>query len=121
MKSKNLFDSFRHAFDGIFAVIKQERNMKIHICCACLVIIFGCLFRISPDEWFVCIGWIAAVISAELFNTAIEIALDLAMPDIHPAVKLAKDASAGGVLILAIGAAASAAFIFLPKIFALFL
>ena len=120
MKSQSLPDSFRHAFDGIFAVIKKERNMKIHVFCAVLVLAFGLLFRISRVEWFICIGWIAAVLCAELFNTAIEIALDLAMPALDPRVKLAKDASAGAVLVLAIGAAISAASIFLPGIFALF-
>ena len=44
---------------------------------------------------------IALVLIAEMINTALEAAVDLAQPDPHPLAKVAKDVAAGGVLISA--------------------
>ena len=57
------------------------------------------------------------VIAAELFNTAIEITVDLAMPKKNELAKKAKDISAGAVLVTAIIAIVIGALIFIPKIF----
>lgn len=116
MKNKNLLTSFKHAVDGIFSAILKERNMKIHFLMMALVIAFGLLFSLSIAEWITCILLFAFVIGAEMFNTAIEIAVDLAMPKIDEKAKLAKDISAGAVLIMAISAAIIGLIIFVPKI-----
>lgn len=117
---KNLLNSFKYAFIGIASAFKTERNMKIHVAIMVLVVIFGFFFHLTIDEWFHCIIWIVMVISAEMMNTAIETTVDLAMPKFHEKAKLAKDISAGGVLIVAIGAVVTGIMIFLPKIINIF-
>lgn len=67
-------------------------------------------------EWIVCICLFVLVIGGELFNTAIEIAVDLAMPKINDNAKKSKDIAAGGVLVLVIGSAIIGLIIFIPKI-----
>lgn len=116
MKSSSLFDSFKHAFEGVFSAFKEERNMKIHIFCTFAVIVLGTILKLQVWEWIVCIGWICAVVAGELINTAIESVVDMVMPDFHPLAKVAKDVSAGAVVVLAIGAAISGTLIFLPKL-----
>ena len=59
------------------------------------------------------------VIGGELFNTAIEIAVNLAMSKINNDAKRAKDISAGGVLVFAIGSAIVGLIIFVPKLISL--
>jgi diacylglycerol kinase (ATP) len=44
------------------------------------------------------------VLVAELFNTALESLIDHLHPEIHPAIKIAKDSAAGAVLLLSAGA-----------------
>jgi diacylglycerol kinase (ATP) len=44
------------------------------------------------------------VLAAELFNTALEQALDHLHPDIHPAIKVSKDCAAGAVLVFSLSA-----------------
>ena len=39
-KKEPLHKSFGYAWEGITAVIKKERNMKIH-CCVMILVIFG--------------------------------------------------------------------------------
>ncbi len=53
MKDKKLINSFKYAFTGIFSALKTERNLKIHISIATLVIIFGIILKISKIEWLI--------------------------------------------------------------------
>ena len=120
IKSKNILYSFKYAFEGIKSSIETERNMKIHITIAILVIIFGFLLKISKIEWFICIILISAVISAELFNTVLEVIVDMIMPEKNDNAKRAKDIAAGAVLVMAIGSAIIGLMIFVPKLVELF-
>jgi undecaprenol kinase len=68
-------------------------------------------------EWCVILIVIAAIISLEMVNTAIEAIVDLASPQIHPLAKIAKDVGAGAVLVFAIASVIIGGLIFLPKWF----
>lgn len=116
MKNKKMINSFKNAFNGMIVSFKQERNMKIHISIMFLVILLGIIFKIKTVEWIICIICFALVIGGELFNTAIEITVDIAMPNFNEKAKKAKDISAGAVLVLAIASAIIGFIIFVPKI-----
>ena len=117
IKSKKLMNSFKYAIQGILSSFKNERNMKIHVFIMILVISAGIILKINKYEWIVCILCFAIVIGGDLFNTAIETVVDMVMPYKNEKAKLAKDVSAGAVLILAMGAAICGLIIFVPKIF----
>lgn len=117
MKNNSLIKSFKYAFIGIFTALKTERNLLIHITIMTLVIIFGIIFKLGLLEWFILIILFIIVISAELFNTAIELVVDLASPEKHPLAKKAKDIAAGAVLVTAIGAAIIGIILFSVVIF----
>lgn len=116
VKTKKLVNSFKYAIAGIITSFRKERNMKIHFLIMLVVIIAGIWLKISQQEWFLCIIWFSVVIAGELFNTAIETTVNLAMPYKNPKAKAAKDIAAGAVLVLAIGAAITGFMIFGPKI-----
>ena len=115
-KTKRLINSFKYAFEGIATSFKTEQNMKIHIIMAIIVVILGILFKITKIEWIACIFSIVIVIASELFNTAIETIVDMITEEKNEKAKIAKDVSAGAVLITAIGAAIIGIIIFFPKI-----
>ena len=117
MKKTPITDSFGYAFAGLFATIRSERNMKIHIFMAVCVTIAGVIFRIRPYEWLTCIALFGLVMGLETVNTAIEAVVDLVTEEKKPLAKKAKDAAAGAVLIAAIMAAGAGLLIFLPKFF----
>ncbi len=81
-----------------------------------LVIFLGFIFKISVTEWLICILLFGFVITLELMNTAIEKTIDICMPNINPQAKLAKDTSAGAVLVVAIVSLIAGVIIFVPKI-----
>lgn len=111
-----LYKSFGYAFEGIFAGIRGERNMKIHCFAAVCVVVAGVLFHISVTEWCICLVLFGLILSLELVNTAIEAVVDLVTEDKKPLAKLAKDTAAGAVLIAAVMAAMAGLLIFVPKL-----
>lgn len=117
---KELTDSFRHAFEGIINTTGSEKNLKIHFTVMICVIILGFMVRLILLEWIICIILFGLVISAEMFNTALEKTLDYVNEDYDEKIKFIKDASAGAVLIISITSAAMGLIIFIPKLIATF-
>src|SRR6218665_1495257 len=109
--------SFGHALAGWQTLIISEPNAIIHVFAAVVTIVLGFVFHISNAEWLAVILSIVLVLSAELFNTAIEVMCDFVEPNRHPKIKKIKDLSAGAVLIIALGALTVGLIIFIPKIF----
>lgn len=106
--------SLKYAFSGIVAALKEEPNLKFHFAAGLLVIIISAIFKISRQDWLTIIFLIGFVVSLELTNTAIEAVVD-AFTDIeHPGAKLAKDISAGAVLVAAVTSAVVGIIVFLP-------
>lgn len=120
MDKKKLINSFKYAFMGINSAFKTEQNMKIHFTIMSLVILAGIFFHIEVMEWIICVGCFSFVIGAEMFNTAIEKTVDLISLEKNEIAKLAKDISAGAVLVFAIGSAIIGLLIFVPKIIFIF-
>lgn len=119
-KKEPLYKSFGYAFEGIFAGIRKERNMKIHCVAVIGVTAAGIVFHISALEWCICLVLFGMIMALELVNTAIEAVVDLGTEEKRPLAKLAKDTAAGAVLIAALMAAAAGVIIFLPKLLQLF-
>ncbi|MCF8233963.1 MAG: diacylglycerol kinase family protein [Bacteroidales bacterium] len=111
--------SFRHAFRGIFYMLRTQHNAWIHAVIALAVMVLGIVYHISPTEWMLVVLCIGMVFGAEAFNTALESMTDLLMPEQHKKAGLSKDLAAGAVLISAIAAAVIGLLIFVPKIFML--
>ena len=118
-KKRSLAASFKHAWEGVLACVKNERNMRIHLAAMCVVTAGGFLLRISTAEWLVCLLFFALVPGAEAVNTAVEALTDICSPQANSKAKLAKDAASGAVLICAMMAAIAGCVIFVPKILAL--
>lgn len=115
-KTKKLINSFKYAISGIITSFKTERNMKIHILVMILVIIAGIIFKLSLLDWIILVIMFGLVISAELFNTAIETTIDMITKEKNEKAKIAKDVAAGAVLVLAIVSVIVGLIIFIPKI-----
>ena len=100
--------SFRAAFRGFFGSLCTEAHLRFHLVAAVWVIAFSFLYGLSCTKWAVIILVIAAVIAAELFNTALESLCDRVTGEYDSRIRIAKDAAAGGVLVLSVAAVAIA-------------
>jgi len=106
--------SFKYAFQGIMAALKEEPNLKFHFLVGLWVIIISLILQISRQDWITIIMLIGLVVAVELTNTAIEAVVDAFVDANHPGAKMAKDISAGAVLVAAVTAAVIGVLIFLP-------
>lgn len=107
----SFFKSFTYAFNGIKLSL-QQRNMKVHVCCAILAIASGFIFKINTVEWCIILICIGVVLALETINTAIESFVDLVEPNHNPIAGKIKDLAAGAVLIFSIISVVIGAFIF---------
>ena len=111
--------SFGYAFNGLKHAVFTQHNMWIHLIAVVLVVLFAFLLKVSPTECLLLVFAIGLVISAEIFNSAIELLTDLVNPEKHPKAGLVKDLAAGAVLVAATTAFIIGLLIFAPKIFAI--
>jgi len=102
MRSPTIFDSFRYAFAGLWYALRTQRNVRIHLLVAMGVTAMGLWLRLDALRWAVLALTIALVFFAELMNTVTETAVDLVTEEYHPLAKVAKDLSAGAVLVTAL-------------------
>jgi diacylglycerol kinase (ATP) len=105
MKVKKLVDSFNYAIEGIIYSIRTQRNMKIHMLAAIVVLSSTFFYDLSKIELLIITITITLVIVAEMINTAVECAIDATTNFYHPLVKIAKNVAAGAVLVTAINSA----------------
>ncbi len=105
-RSPSLFDSFNYAAEGVIHALRTQRNLWIHFTIAAAVLVAAVAFGVSKLELMVLLLAITFVLVAELVNTAIEAAVDVASTAFDPMAKLAKDIAAGAVLIAALNAVA---------------
>ncbi|MDD5147645.1 MAG: diacylglycerol kinase family protein [Candidatus Daviesbacteria bacterium] len=113
MSSRRIL-SFKYALSGIVTALKEEPNLKFHFLTGLLVVILAIILKISMIDWTIIIFLIGFVITVELTNTAIEAVVDAFTDQEHPKAKIAKDISAGAVLVAAITSAIIGMMIFLP-------
>ncbi len=97
-----LLSSFHHAWDGLWYVVRTQRNARIHLGALVLAVGLGVVVGLSRLEWVILALVIGAVLTAEWFNTAIEAVVDLVTAQHHPLARVAKDAAAAGVLVTAL-------------------
>jgi diacylglycerol kinase (ATP) len=112
-------ESFRHAGRGVLFMLRTQHNAWIHAGMTGLVIAAGIVLQVSGGEWCWLVLAMASVWTAESFNTALEIIVDIASPEFQPAAGRAKDIGAGAVLLCSAGATVVGALVFLPHIFEL--
>lgn len=105
-RARSLPESFRFATAGLVYALRTQRNLRIHFVLAILVLLLALAVRLSRIELAVLALTIMLVLIAELFNTAVETAVDLFSPQYHELARIAKNVAAGAVMVSAIGAVA---------------
>jgi len=114
MRARTLSESFRFALEGIAYAFRTQRNVRIHVAAAALVALVAWAVGVSGAGLALLVVAIGTVLAAELFNTAVEAAVDLVTPDFHPLAGAAKNVAAGGVLVLAAAAVVIGYLVFRP-------
>jgi diacylglycerol kinase (ATP) len=99
-----MVESFNYAVEGIIHVLRTHRNMRIHFLASVTVLVLALVLGVSRLELIVLLLSVSFVLIAEMINSAIEAAIDVATSSFDPLAKLAKDIAAGAVLIASVNA-----------------
>lgn len=108
--------SLKHALDGVIYTFRTQPNFQVHSIFAILAIAAGIYFQVSAAESAVILFIIGLVLITEMINTSIESVVDLATDQFHEKAKIAKDVSAGMVLVTALIAVLVGILIFVPHL-----
>ncbi|MDB5238875.1 MAG: putative diacylglycerol kinase [Candidatus Parcubacteria bacterium] len=111
---KHRAKSFVHAGRGVWVFLLNTPNALLQIAMSTAAICLGIYFSITSVEWIAIILASGLVLTAEAFNSAIEIDIDLTSPQYHPYARDTKDVAAGAVLISSVTAAIIGLLIFVP-------
>lgn len=111
---KRFLKSFSYSIDGLKYAYKYEQSMLIHVIFTILVVAVNIVLQVDTMAWLITLIAIGMVLSAELFNTAIEAVVDLVTLEIHPLAKIAKDCGSAATFVLAIIAAALGVVVYFP-------
>lgn len=119
-KDKRTFKgSVKNCLDGISYVTKNEKNFKREIALGIIALTLSYILKIDKIEFIIVLTMICLVLTAEIINTAIERTVDLVTKEYHELARIAKDVSAGSVLVTSIFALIIGIIIFIPKIITL--
>lgn len=97
----SLSKSFTCAFSGLGYVLRTQQNARIQVAVAVSVGVVAGFSKITLTEWAILVSTVGAVFAAEICNTVVETVIDLVSPEYQRSAKVAKDAAAGAVLLLA--------------------
>ena len=111
---KSFFAAFGYAGRGVWHTLARQRNFRVHVSAALLVVALSWLLQITPTKWALVVLAMGLVLALELVNTAIEALVDLASPGYPRLAAEAKDAAAGAVLVAAGASAVLALIVYLP-------
>ena len=119
-KDKRTFKgSVKNCLDGISYVTKSEKNFKREIALGIIALLLSYILKIDKIEFIIVLTMICLVLTTEIINTAIERAVDLVTKEYHELARIAKDVSAGSVLVTSIFALIIGIIIVIPKIITL--
>jgi undecaprenol kinase len=102
MKNQPFAKRLSYSFQGIRAAWRQEASFRFQSLMALAVVALLCVLRPPAIWWALLLLNCGLVLAAELFNTALEHALDHLHPELHPAIKVSKDCAAAAVLVFSL-------------------
>ncbi|MFA4889792.1 MAG: diacylglycerol kinase family protein [Candidatus Omnitrophota bacterium] len=110
--------SLRPAFLGITYLYLHHRNMRIIFISGILAFLLGVYFHLTGIELITLCITITLVFMAEIFNTAIELLMNMLTEEYHIKIRMVKDIAAGIVVLACLNALAVAGILFLRRIIA---
>ena len=109
-------DKFREAGRGVKLGVRGHSSFSVHFFCAASAVAAGAVLGLGPVEWCLVIGCVGAVVTAELFNSAVETLFHGLDGESKARTRGCLDIAAGAVLIASLTAAAVGAVVFTTRV-----
>ncbi len=105
MEKQPFWSSFRYAAQGIRTAVREERNMRFHLCAAFYVYLFSPFYEFTKTQYCLITLMVCGVLALELVNSSLERTVERPVPDRYRTAGVVKDMAAGAVLVFSIGCA----------------
>ena len=116
-KASNFVESFGYAWRGLKLAFNSQRNFVIEVIIAFFVILASVLLRFDFSDIAILVIMCAIVLICEMFNSVIEFSLDAVFKNEYSKlVEMAKDMSAGIVLLASITSVVVGVIIFVSNL-----
>ncbi|MCC7209007.1 MAG: diacylglycerol kinase family protein [Anaerolineae bacterium] len=116
--STSRLKSLRYALAGWLYMLRYQKNTRIQAFASILVFLVGLWLGIAPHDWAILVVIITMNWMAEFINAALEAAVNLASPNLHPMARVGKDVGAAAVLLTSVSAVVVGALIIGPPLLA---
>lgn len=98
-RNHGVADSFKHASEGFIYLIRTQKHARQQLLLAVIAIALVIALQADRVQVVLVISAAVIVLLAEIYNTAIEVVVDMITMTYHPRAKVAKDVAAAGVLL----------------------
>ena len=112
MDKQPFYASFLYAAQGVRTALRQERNMRFHLCAAFYVYLFSLFYDFTKTEYCLLTVMVAGVLALELVNSSLERTVERPAPSRYRTAGVVKDMAAGAVLVFSIGCAVCGVLLF---------
>jgi diacylglycerol kinase len=107
---------FHDAFRGMKAGVRGQSSFFVHFFMTAAVIMAAWVLRVILTEWCILLTCIAMVLTAEMFNSALESMAKAITGESDPHLGNSLDIGGGAVLVASIGAAIVGSIIFINRL-----
>ena len=97
--AKNQWESFQYAAAGLVFLLRRQHTIRLLVAMTVGVVLLAVFLRVNVQSLVMVLLAIGMVWVTEMFNTALEAAVNLVQPDYHPMAKVSKDVAAAASLI----------------------
>ena len=112
MKKQPFLHSFLYAVQGVRTALREERNLRFHVCTAFYVYVFSLFYEFTRTEYCLITMMVGGVMALELVNSSLERAVERPVPERYMTAGAVKDMAAGAVLVFSIASAVCGVLLF---------
>jgi len=105
-KNRSFPARLNYALQGLAHGLRAETSLRIQVVFLAAAVLVLLVFHADAVWWALVLLASAAVLAAELLNTAIEHLADELHPQDSPGIRIVKDCAAAAVLVASLGALA---------------
>jgi diacylglycerol kinase len=107
---------FRDAFRGVREGVQSQSSFIVHFAMAIAVVVVAAVMGLARVEWCILLTCITLVLTAEMFNSALESMARAITGESNPHLGNALDIGSAAVLVAAVGASSVGLVVFVHRL-----
>lgn len=115
-KSRTFGEACRHAWNGVYFAVREEKNFRVQLLVYALALVLGIVVRLPAHDLALVVLVSSFILTLEMVNTALEALANIVNPAYQEGLRLVKDVSAGAVFVASAAAVVIGLLLFIPAL-----